>query len=161
VKFTTIYPGWYTGRTVHIHVRVRVYDPTTGNETYNQVSQLFFNDAISEQVYLLAPYNQKPGRDTFNAIDNIYTADADDDDIEDGDELQLTLSAKKTYAIGAYNFYLDLADGNGNGDDQDDMGGGGGDMPPGGGGDPPPDGGGMPPGGGGEPPPGGWPPPTF
>jgi len=29
VQFTTIYPGWYGGRTVHIHVRVRTYNGST------------------------------------------------------------------------------------------------------------------------------------
>src|SRR5437868_5490382 len=31
-SFTTIYPGWYSGRAVHIHVKVRVFD-ASGNVT--------------------------------------------------------------------------------------------------------------------------------
>lgn len=159
VRFTTIYPGWYSGRTVHIHVRVRVYDRATDTVTYNQVSQFFFDDKVSDRIFTLAPYNQHFGRDTYNAADNIYAADSDLDDVEDGDELLLTLSAKQDFAVATYNFYLDLANGNGNGDDQGGGGGppGGGGTPPDGGGGPPPGGGGggMPPDGGGGPPPGG------
>ena len=71
VRFTTIYPGWYSGRTVHIHARVRVYDAATDTVTYNQTTQFFFNDQASNQIFTLAPYNQRSNRDTFNATDNI------------------------------------------------------------------------------------------
>lgn len=147
VKFVTVYPGWYSGRTVHIHFRVRVYDAATDTVTYNQVSQLFFNDVLTDAVHLLAPYNQHPNRDTDNATDSIYNADSDADDVEDGDELLVTMSTKKDYALATYNVYLDLADGNGNGDDTGLNQGGG----------PPPDGG-TPPDGWFPPPDGGFPP---
>ena len=45
VTFTTIYPGWYTGRAVHIHFKVRIYDGST--ETLEFTSQLFFADAMN------------------------------------------------------------------------------------------------------------------
>ena len=151
VKFVTVYPGWYSGRTPHIHVRTRVYNAATGAVTYNQVTQLFFDEAATNQVYTQAPYNQHPGRDTTNATDMIYTADDDADHVEDGVELMLTMAGKGTYALATYNIYLNLANGTGNGD--------GGGAPPGGGGNPPGGGGGPPPGGGGPPPGGGGPPP--
>src|SRR5688572_28616696 len=44
VSFITVYPGWYPGRTTHIHLRARVYN-ASGNVTYNYVTQLFFDDA--------------------------------------------------------------------------------------------------------------------
>src|SRR5262249_54783384 len=49
VTFTTIYPGWYTGRTVHIHFKVRVYNGAT--ETLEFTSQLFFTDDMNKQVF--------------------------------------------------------------------------------------------------------------
>ena len=47
--FTTIYPGWYDGRAVHIHFKVRTDpDQSTGTEF---TSQLFFDDAFTDTVY--------------------------------------------------------------------------------------------------------------
>jgi protocatechuate 3,4-dioxygenase beta subunit len=71
VQFLTIYPGWYSGRAVHIHLKVRT-DP--GSETgYVSNTQLFFDDALSDQVFTLEPYAAKgAARDTRNADDGIY-----------------------------------------------------------------------------------------
>jgi len=67
VQFTTIYPGWYSGRTIHIHFRIRI-----GSTDFT--SQLFFDDAVSNQVLAAAPYNTRGSRDTTNSDDNIYDA---------------------------------------------------------------------------------------
>jgi protocatechuate 3,4-dioxygenase beta subunit len=64
--FTTIYPGWYSGRAVHIHYKV--YTDTSKVFT----SQLFFDDAFSAQVFTQAPYASKGTPDTLNSTDNIY-----------------------------------------------------------------------------------------
>jgi protocatechuate 3,4-dioxygenase beta subunit len=65
--FTTIYPGWYSGRTVHIHFKVH---PA---ETKVFTSQLFFDDALSQQVFTQEPYVAKGSTpDTLNRTDNIY-----------------------------------------------------------------------------------------
>jgi len=64
--FTTIYPGWYSGRAVHIHYKV--YTDTSKVFT----SQLFFDPALSEQVFAHAPYASKGTPDTLNSTDNIY-----------------------------------------------------------------------------------------
>lgn len=72
VQFVSVYPGWYQGRTVHVHFRVRRYSGTT--VTYNYVSQLYATDALSTQVYNnYAPYNTRPPRTIFNANDGIYS----------------------------------------------------------------------------------------
>jgi protocatechuate 3,4-dioxygenase beta subunit len=71
VSFRTIYPGWYTGRATHIHLRARVYD-ANGNTTYNFASQLFFDDSFTDQVYTRSPYNTRGARDTRNSNDFIY-----------------------------------------------------------------------------------------
>nr|MBA3844284.1 intradiol ring-cleavage dioxygenase [Actinomycetota bacterium] len=64
--FKTIYPGWYQGRAVHIHVKVHVggYVVHTG--------QLFFADAQTAAVYKAAPYSSRPGPDMLNAADSIF-----------------------------------------------------------------------------------------
>lgn len=68
--FTTIYPGWYQGRTVHIHFKVRTFDGSSN--TYEFTSQLFFDDSLSDEVYANAPYNTRGNRGTLNSNDNIY-----------------------------------------------------------------------------------------
>lgn len=69
-EFTTIYPGWYSGRTVHIHFKIRL-DPAS-EEGYEFTSQLFFPEALSDIVQAEPPYATKGYRDTLNADDNIY-----------------------------------------------------------------------------------------
>jgi uncharacterized protein (TIGR03437 family) len=70
VTFTTIYPGWYTGRTVHIHIRVRTYSGAT--VLSNFVSQIFFDEAINNAVLATPAYSRTGSRGTTNANDNIY-----------------------------------------------------------------------------------------
>jgi protocatechuate 3,4-dioxygenase beta subunit len=65
-SFVTVYPGWYTGRTVHIHVKVHV----GGNVVHT--GQLFFPDRITDAVYERKPYSSRPNRDTRNAQDSIF-----------------------------------------------------------------------------------------
>ena len=64
--FRTIYPGWYPGRTVHIHVKVAL----GGNVVHT--GQLFFPDKLTDAVYRRSPYNRRPGRSTRNATDGIF-----------------------------------------------------------------------------------------
>jgi protocatechuate 3,4-dioxygenase beta subunit len=66
VEFTTIYPGWYRGRTVHIHAKVHV-DASTVLTT-----QLYFDEEITAAVYEREPYASDSGRDTFNDSDGIF-----------------------------------------------------------------------------------------
>jgi len=66
--FHTIYPGWYAGRTAHIHVKVHV----GGNVVHT--GHLYFPDSVTDAVYRRAPYSSHPGRDTRNATDAYYRA---------------------------------------------------------------------------------------
>ena len=63
----TIYPGWYQGRAVHIHLKVHV-----GGSVIH-TGQLFFDDTLSDTVYQAAPYNTKGNRDRRNSSDSIYS----------------------------------------------------------------------------------------
>ena len=65
VEFTTIYPGWYGGRAVHIHLRVHRAGDTV------LTSQLFFPDDYTDTVYATAPYARFGTPDTRNADDGI------------------------------------------------------------------------------------------
>lgn len=70
VSFTTIYPGWYPGRTVHIHFKVRT-DPDS-SRGYEFTSQLYFDDAITDQVHLQPLYVDNGQRSTRNSNDRIF-----------------------------------------------------------------------------------------
>lgn len=59
VRFTTIYPGWYTGRAVHVHFKVRMKAPSGRDAEFT--SQLYFPDSINERVHASTPY-ARPGR---------------------------------------------------------------------------------------------------
>jgi protocatechuate 3,4-dioxygenase beta subunit len=64
--FRTVYPGWYEGRTVHIHVKVHI----GGNVVHT--GQLYFRDNLTDAVYRRGPYTARPNRATRNADDPIY-----------------------------------------------------------------------------------------
>lgn len=83
--FVTIYPGWYSGRAIHIHFKVR-HD--TSDQSAVFTSQLFFDDSLSDQVLSQAPYANKGRRNTLNSTDNIYN-----------DQLQLNVTpADESYS---------------------------------------------------------------
>ncbi|NOT61524.1 MAG: hypothetical protein HOP19_15005 [Acidobacteria bacterium] len=69
VTFQSLYPGWYQGRTTHLHYKVRLFDGNT--RTYDFTSQLTFDDALTDVVYQAAPYNTKGARGTRNNNDGI------------------------------------------------------------------------------------------
>jgi protocatechuate 3,4-dioxygenase beta subunit len=70
VRFTTIYPGWYPGRAVHIHFKVRT-NPG-GSSGLEFTSQLFFDEALTDVVHAQSPYSQKGRRDTLITTDGIF-----------------------------------------------------------------------------------------
>jgi len=80
--FKTIYPGWYPGRTVHIHVKVYV----GGNVAHT--GQLFFSDAVTDAAYRKAPYNKRPNREPRNPGDSIF--------VNGGKRSMLKLTKKKS-----------------------------------------------------------------
>lgn len=68
-RFTTIYPGWYQGRAVHIHFKIRNYPPARSG--FDFTSQLFFAEAVSDRVFQMPAY-QKRGDYLRNERDGIY-----------------------------------------------------------------------------------------
>jgi protocatechuate 3,4-dioxygenase beta subunit len=69
-SFTTIYPGWYQGRAVHIHFKIRT-DPDA-EAGFEFTSQLFFDDDLSRAVYATGIYAQKGAQDQPNESDQIF-----------------------------------------------------------------------------------------
>jgi len=74
VIFESIFPGWYSGRTVHIHVLVRTFS-TSGTETLEYTTQLFFDPALTLAVMAKAPYSTRGNPDTINSSDDIYNSE--------------------------------------------------------------------------------------
>lgn len=74
-RFITIYPGWYPGRTVHIHFKIRT-DPgySRGIEF---TSQIYFNDSMTDQVYKQPPYASRGPRAPRNEGDSIFRKGGD------------------------------------------------------------------------------------
>lgn len=82
-EFTTVYPGWYPGRTVHIHAKVHLDRETV------LTTQLYFDDAVSARVFVEDPYPGESNRDGFNVSDGLYSRD-----------LELTLSEEREGYLG-------------------------------------------------------------
>jgi protocatechuate 3,4-dioxygenase beta subunit len=94
-EFLTIYPGWYTGRTVHLHFKIRTVVPQT-----DFTSQLYFDDAITDEVMLLDPYAERGARSTLNSGDSIFLAN--------GSELVLNVEPDGDGYVGTFELGIAL-----------------------------------------------------
>lgn len=73
VKFTTIYPGWYTGRVTHIHVQVYV------SNNLKLTSQIAFPEDVNTAVYNTSLYSAHGQNPTKNSTDNIIQDSLDNE----------------------------------------------------------------------------------
>ena len=94
-KFVTIYPGWYAGRTVHIHMKVRTAHAAERHSEFT--SQMYFDDGLTDRVYADQPYASKGRRNARNQDDRIFR--------RGGDQLMLAPTATAdgyaaTFAVG-------------------------------------------------------------
>jgi protocatechuate 3,4-dioxygenase beta subunit len=96
-RFATIYPGWYQGRAVHIHFTIR--DSPESEQGYEFTSQLYFDDALTDEVQSRGPYAEKGARDLRNAEDGIYQGG--------GDELLLDLTSNGEGYAATFDIALD------------------------------------------------------
>ena len=89
VQFTTILPGWYSGRTTHVHLRLRsTYDSSDDGGT--NTMQLFFDQTLIDTLdTTISPYSSEGTNPTTNATDRVYS------DQEDGTTL-MTLTGSFT-----------------------------------------------------------------
>jgi protocatechuate 3,4-dioxygenase beta subunit len=71
-RFTTIYPGWYSGRAVHVHFKLRIIAGTT--TTYEFTSQFFFEEALTSAIHANSPYDTRGQRNIINTTDGIYNS---------------------------------------------------------------------------------------
>jgi protocatechuate 3,4-dioxygenase beta subunit len=68
--FHSIYPGWYGGRTTHVHFKIFIDDKDM------LTGQMYFPDALSQYIYAnVGAYRRKAVRDTFNGNDELALSD--------------------------------------------------------------------------------------
>jgi protocatechuate 3,4-dioxygenase beta subunit len=66
VDFNTIFPGWYSGRAIHIHFTIRL----NGRESVT--SQLYFEEALTEEILAQGVYKARGKASTTNSTDFIF-----------------------------------------------------------------------------------------
>lgn len=98
--FQTIYPGWYQGRTIHIHFKVRRYS-ASGSETYEFTSQLFMDDSLNDTVMGNPLYNTRGTRSVYNSTDNIYS-NRQADGTTVGSDLTLNITRSDEGYVGTF-----------------------------------------------------------
>lgn len=98
--FTTIYPGWYRGRAVHVHFKVRTMTPA--GEAYEFTSQFFFDEGLNDRVHAQDPYITKGQRDMRNEDDGIFR--------EAGPQMVLSAGPSASGYAAAFDLGLDLSD---------------------------------------------------
>jgi protocatechuate 3,4-dioxygenase beta subunit len=81
-EFETIYPGWYSGRAIHIHVEVHIGGHVIAKKKYTgghvaHTGQFFLPEGITEKVAKLEPYKTNKVTRLKNKDDSIFT-DGDD-----------------------------------------------------------------------------------
>ncbi|HEY9748592.1 MAG TPA: intradiol ring-cleavage dioxygenase [Allocoleopsis sp.] len=97
VEFVTIYPGWYPGRTVHIHFKIRT--DAASQQGYEFISQLYFDDTLTDQVHAKSPYVAQGQRNTRNDRDGIFQ--------DGGEQLMLQLAPEGVGYIGRFSLGLE------------------------------------------------------
>ena len=98
VAFTTIYPGAYPGRAVHVHFKVRA--AAGPGRAHEFTSQLFFDDALTDQVHARPPYAGASTRRTRNARDGIFR--------QAGGQLTLPVAPSGEGYAGAFDLALEV-----------------------------------------------------
>jgi protocatechuate 3,4-dioxygenase beta subunit len=93
VEFTTVYPGWYEGRAIHIHIKVRTYEGS--NETLEWTSQFYLNNSINELVHTQPPYSNHGPVPMTNEDDFIYTGPSTDGLVQTNTGQHLLLKPNK------------------------------------------------------------------
>ena len=103
VKFTTNYPGWYPGRAIHIHDKVRALNDL------EWTSQIYFDDSLNEKIHRITPYSNHGNPQTPNEQDMIFTGPSTDNLFKSGSGklllLNVTKSGEHAYA-GSINIIL-------------------------------------------------------
>lgn len=95
-EFVTIYPGWYPGRAVHIHFKIRTN--SASQPSYEFTSQLYFDDALTDRVHAQAPYAARGQRTQKNDQDGVFR--------DGGEQLMLQITEVAEGYIGRFDIAL-------------------------------------------------------
>jgi protocatechuate 3,4-dioxygenase beta subunit len=98
-KFTTIYPGWYRGRAVHIHFTVRTN--AAGSSGQQFTSQIYFDDTRNDEVFSKPPYAARGKGQLRNAQDGIFR--------DGGSQLVLAVKPNATGYAGTFDLAMQTA----------------------------------------------------
>jgi protocatechuate 3,4-dioxygenase beta subunit len=106
VRFTAIYPGWYEGRAIHIHDKVRTLGALESSIEWT--SQLYFNNSINEQVHQQSPYSNHGPVELTNEEDMIFRGPSTDGLVEanSGEHLMLNLTKDTQEYTGTFNIVI-------------------------------------------------------
>jgi protocatechuate 3,4-dioxygenase beta subunit len=107
-RFTTIYPGWYEDRAIHIHVKVRTFEGS--EKTFEWTSQLYSDNSINNQVHSQAPYSNHGPVPMTNEQDGIFTGASTDGTVQRnaGQRLMLDLAKDGQGYVGMFNIGLEV-----------------------------------------------------
>jgi protocatechuate 3,4-dioxygenase beta subunit len=95
-NFVTIYPGWYPGRAVHLHFKIRT--TPAAQQGYEFTSQLYFDEELNDRVFAREPYSGRTGQRTRNEKDRIFASG--------GKELMLPVTAAGNGYTGSFSVGL-------------------------------------------------------
>jgi protocatechuate 3,4-dioxygenase beta subunit len=98
VRFTTIHPGWYEGRAIHIHFKIRTQ---ASGSPWEFTSQWYFDEVLNDRI-LTDPRYVKAGQRTTNATDGFFR--------NGGDQLMLASTATGAGYAASFAIGLDLTD---------------------------------------------------
>ena len=106
-RFNTIYPGWYEGRAIHIHIKVRTFEGT--QETLEWTSQFYLPNSANEQVHSQPPYSEHGAVSIVNENDGIYAGASTDGLIQanTGEHLLLKLTELDQGYVGTFDVVLE------------------------------------------------------
>jgi protocatechuate 3,4-dioxygenase beta subunit len=106
VQFTTVYPGWYEGRAIHIHIKVRTLEGT--EKTLEWTSQFYLDDSTNEDVHKQSPYSNHGIPAIKNNDDGIYAGPSTDGMMQSntGTHLMLNLTKDDLGYVGTFNVGL-------------------------------------------------------
>ena len=99
-SFTTIFPGWYPGRTVHIHFKIRVGPQGKGAEGKEFTSQIYFDDELTDAIHAQPPYSKRGPRKVRNNRDVVS--------LIGGSKLILPLKDEKRGYAGTFDVSLQM-----------------------------------------------------
>lgn len=99
VQFTTIFPGWYPGRAVHIHFKIQSRSNRGSN--YEFTSQVYFDDVLIDSIHSLEPYAAKGQRTLRNNRDGIFR--------NGGQQLLVATTKTKTGYAGSFDIGLQVS----------------------------------------------------